>query len=296
METKSVLLVDAFADEPLGGSSVPVVPGDVTRPQLRSIASEFGASGAVTYEDDSLVYVQREPAHALVEAAVGGWTGLLEADEIESGTGTLTAVSADGTERRYPIEGEGERDVRVELAEEDIEQSDVPDERVAPALGMEAAAIADIREELPVSRIDSFGGTLFVPVAFLDSLSNCSPDRETLHSLLGETETARVCAFTFDTLGRRSDLHVRVFDSTTTDCERPTSGVAIGGCGQYLSHHAAFDGDIDEIRVECGHFADRPATVESTLEPTPSVGGQALTVLDGTVSVPPADDDDIIEV
>lgn len=296
METKSVLLVDAFADEPLGGSSVPVVPGDVTRTQLRAIASEFGASGAVTDEDDSLVYVQREPAHTLIEAAVAGWTGLLEADEIESGTGTLTAVSPDGNERTYPIEGDDERDVRVELATEDIEQSDVPGERVAPALGIEAAAIEDVREELPVGRLDSFGGTLFVPVAFLDNLSGCSPDRQTLHSLLEETETRRVCAFTFDTLARRSDLHVRVFDSTTGDCERPTSGVAIGGCAQYLSHHAAFDGDIDEIRVECGHFADRPGTVESTLEPTPSVGGRALTVLDGSISVPPEDDDEIIEV
>lgn len=295
METKSVLLVDAFADEALGGSAVPVVTDDVTRPQLRAIASEFGASGAVTDEDDSLVYVQREEG-ALVEAAVAGWTGLLEADVIEGNTGTLTAVSPEGTEQTFPITGDNERDVRVEVAAEEVESSEVPSERVAPSLGVDAAAIEDVRDELSVGRVDSFGGTLFVPLPFLDNLSGCSPDRETLQSLLADTETARVCAFTFDTLARRSDIHVRVFDSTATHCERPTSGVAIGGCAQYLSHHGAFDGDIDEIRVECGHFADRPATVESTLEPTPSVGGRALTVLDGTVSVPPEDDDEIIEV
>lgn len=296
METKSVLLVDAFADEPLGGVSVPVVTDDVTRDQLRAVAGEFGASGAATYEDGELVYVERQESGGLVEGAVAGWTGLLETDAIEDSDGTLRVVAGDGDERTYPIEADSERDVRVELPETTPEESAVPSEQVAPALGVAADSIDDVRDELPIGRVESFGGTLFVPVSFLEDLSGCSPDRETLLSLLAETAASRVCAFTFDTLARRSDIHVRVFDPTVADCERAASGVGVAGCGQYLAHHGAFDGDIDWIRVECGHFLDRPGVVETTLEPSPSVGGRALTVLDGAVSVPEESDDDIIEV
>jgi predicted PhzF superfamily epimerase YddE/YHI9 len=296
METKSVLLVDAFADEPLGGVSVPVVTDDVTRDQLRAVAGEFGADGAATYEEGELVYVARQESGGVVAGGVAGWTGLLEADAIEDSDGTLRVVSGEGDEQTYPIEADTERDVRVELPEMTVMESGVPSERMAPALGVTADSIDDVRDELPIGHVESFGGTLFVPVGFLEELSGCSPDRETLLSVLAETEAARVCAFTFDTLARRADIHVRVFDPAVADCERAASGVGVAGCGQYLANHEAFDGDIDWIRAECGHFFSRPGIVETTLAASPSVGGRALTVLDGTVSVPEESDDDIIEV
>jgi len=55
METRQVLLADAFADEPLGGLAVAVVPdGDgLSGERLRRIAAEFGAAGALTLRTGS---------------------------------------------------------------------------------------------------------------------------------------------------------------------------------------------------------------------------------------------------
>lgn len=295
MERKAVLLVDAFADEPLAGVPVAVVPDEASSTQLRAIAGELGTSGAVTVDEDGVRYVERDETQAVVEAAVAGWTGLQEHDSLDE-RDSITHVESDGTEHEYPIEGDESRDVRVELPEQDIEPASISLDRLAPALGTEVAAIESVGDELPVARSSDFGGTLFVPVGFLEKLGNCSPDRETLAGLLTETDTNRVCAVTFDTLARRADLHARVFDPDVTGCEQPASGVAIAGCGQYLRSHDAFDGDIDSLRVECGYFLDRPGTVETTLESTPRVGGRGLTVLDTTISAPEEGDDDIIEV
>lgn len=296
MERKSVRLVDAFANEPLAGVPVPVVPAASSRTQLRAVVNEFGASGAVTLEDDSLVYVEADGSRAFVEAAVAGWTGLYEDDLVDAGTETLTVVTRDGEEQEYSVESEADRAVRVTLPEQECAEAESPLDRVAPALGVDTAAIESVSGELPLGRTDAFGGTLFVPIGFLEELSAATPDRETLATILTETGTTRVCAFTFDTLARRSDLHVRVFDPSTTACERATSGVAVAGCGQYLAQYEAFDGDIDTARVESGHFSDRPCTVETTLDSTPSVGGRALSVLDSSIAVPEDSDDEIIEV
>jgi trans-2,3-dihydro-3-hydroxyanthranilate isomerase len=296
METKPLLLVDALADEALAGVPVPVVPEKASTGQLRAIADEFGADGAVSLDDDGVCYVERRETHGLVEAAVAGWTGLLERDLLD-GEAEMSVVGSDGTEQAYPVEHDDSRDVRVELPDQDIEAASISLDRLAPALDADLAALEEVGDELPVSRSEQFGGTLFVPVGFLDGLSSCSPDRETLAAVLAETETARMCAFTFDTLARRADLHARVFDPAVPACERAASGVAIAGCGQYLSQHDAFDGGIDTLRVECGYFLDRPGTVETTLGSSPRVGGRGLSVLDTTISVPEADDDDdIIEV
>lgn len=295
METKAVLLVDAFAAEPLGGVPVAVVPDEASRTQLRAIAGEFGTSGAVTIDENGVRYVEREESHGVVEAAVAGWTSLLERDDLDE-QDSITAVKRDGTEQEYLVDQDSSGDTRVELPEQDIDPASVSLDRLAPALGTDVAAIESVGEEIPVSHSRDFGGTLFIPVGFLEALSNCLPDRETLAGLLKETDTSRVCAFTFDTLARRSDLHARVFDPATTDNERPASGVAIAGCAQYLRSHDAFDGDIDSLRVECGYFLDRPGTVETTLDSTPRVGGRGLTVLDTTISVPEDGEDDIIEV
>lgn len=288
METKSVLLVDSFADESLGGVPVPVVTDEATPEQLRAVATEFGASGAVS-TDDGLRYVECAPAHNVAEAAVAGVTAL---DEVPK---EMTVLESDGTEREYTIEHDNDG-TRVTLPAQTVETVDISFDRLAAVLGIDAAGIANVGRELPIARADGFGGTLFVPVGFLDDLSNCLPDRDSLAAALTETDAARVFAFTFDTVSRHADVHARVLDPSVEGCERAASGVATAGCGQYLAKHDAFDGARESLRVECGRFIDRPATVETEFVAPIQVGGRGLTVLDTTISLPEDDGDDIIEV
>jgi trans-2,3-dihydro-3-hydroxyanthranilate isomerase len=138
---------------------------------------------------------------------------------------------------------------------------------------------------------------VLVPVNFLEHLSRADPAADDLGALLASADAARLCAFTFDTLRNETDLHARFFDPTVEGCERPASGVAVGACGAHLARHAVFDGDRESVRVECGRFLDRPGTIVTTLDEQPQVGGNALTVLDGDLALPPEDDGDgIIEV
>jgi len=294
METTQVLLVDAFADEPLGGVPVPVVPEALSESQLRAVAGEFGASVAVSLEDSDLFAVERSEG-AVVEAGIAGCVGLGERDLLDDGTHTLT-VHENGSDTEYEIELRADGEVRVQLPRLDVTDADITVDRLAPALGVDVAALSDVGADLPVGRLDGFGGALFVPVNFLEHLGNASPDPETLAAVLTETGATRVCAFTFDTLGRETDLHARIFDPTAAGCERPANGVVSAGCGRHLVANEMFDGDRELLRAECGQFRDRPGTVVTTLEERPSVSGRGLTALDGTLTVPEDDSDDIIEV
>jgi predicted PhzF superfamily epimerase YddE/YHI9 len=64
----------------------------------------------------------------------------------------------------------------------------------------------------------------------------------------------------------------------------------------YLRHFGAFDEFPDELVYEQGHFLDRPGHVRVRVGHDIEIGGQARTVLDGSIVVPPAaESDDIIE-
>lgn len=292
METTQVLLVDAFADEPMGGVPVPVVPETLSESQLRTVAGEFGASVAVSFDESGLFAVERTEG-TVVEAAVAGCVGLGERDLLEDGEHTLTVRNGEAT--GYDVELRRDGEVRVRLPQLEVAASDVSVDRLAPALGVDVAALQDVGADLPVGRLDGFGGALFVPVNFLEHLGNASPDPETLAALLAEAGATRLCAFTFDTLGRETDMHARIFDPDAEGCERPASGVTAAGCGRHLVANDIFDGDRETLRVESGQFLDRPGSLVTALEERPSVGARGLTALDGSLTVPEDDSDDIIE-
>lgn len=299
MERRQVLLVDAFADEPLAGVPVVVAPdGEWTDSQLRSVAGELGTCGAVTTDEDRLQYAERAGFHAPASAAVAGCTGLLEQGVIEPGASTLT-VEHHGETSEFDVSIGADREVTITVPTQQVEDVGVSTGEIATALGVDENALADVGADLPPGRIGGFGGTLLVPVNFLQHLGSASPPTEALTRLFEETETSRAFVFTFDTLAADTNVHARIFSESegiSAGTERPASGVAAACCGAYLSHHAAFDADRERIRIESGHFLDRPATLSVTLTQTPQVSGHALITLDGQITVPQDDDDEIIEV
>jgi len=291
METRQVLLVDAFADEPMGGLPVAVVPegADLASEQLESITGEFGTDGVITPGDDGLCYVAHDDSEAVVEGAVAGASALTERDQLQRGEQT---VLAGGTE--YSIEIEDDGVVWVDLPEPELDEPDIDHEAVASALNIDVAALRDVGADLPLARADAGGGSLLAPVNFLEHLSGATPQLSALGEVLEATDCRRLFVFTFDTLGSATDLHARIFD--VAGRERATSGLATAGCGRHLSQQRMFDGEKDEIRVESGQFLDRPSTLRTTLDHSPRVAGTALTVLDGNLTIPGAETDDIIEL
>ena len=280
METQQVFLVDAFADEPLGGVAVPVLPDrSVSRTQLRQVAREFGAPGAVAPGEEGLRY-SADGTGTPVCAAVSGAVGCGESRGADSETQTLRCD--DGTELSVTLEDD--RTVQVSV-DQSVTVADIAPDAVAEALSVPASAVTDV--DVPVGYAEGFGGTLLVPLMFLEHLGDSNCDARSLDTLPGE----RLFAFTFDTLAPETDVHARLFDADGR--ERAASGLGASGCATFLAAQGAVADDW--IRVESGRFCDRPATLDAMCSDG-TIAGSALISLEGTVAVPADGDDDIVEL
>jgi PhzF family phenazine biosynthesis protein len=314
MDTTRALLVDAFTTEPLAGNVAGVVPDatGLSDDQLARIAAELGASEtafvtpAATTDGIETGYRVRyfTPSaevdlcgHATVAAFAARFDdGAIDAGEhpIHTNAGTFSVRVTDTG--RVWMRQDAPRVTPV----------DVDLDRLATALGVDAAALRDVGADLPAAVASTGLPFLVVPVNFLERLTDADPDHAAVEALSDEFDVAGVYAFTFDTLSASATLHGRAFAPAVGVPEDPVTGTASGAAAGYLRTVDAFDGDPpDEFVLEQGHVLDRPGRVHVRLtEPTDaaaddavrvSVGGDAVVALDATLRVPPATDDDIVE-
>ncbi|WP_231184656.1 PhzF family phenazine biosynthesis protein [Haladaptatus sp. DYF46] len=306
MQTCRTLLVDAFTDEPLAGNAAGVVPDadDLTAGKMQAIARELSVS-------ETAFFVESEDADRRVRfftpttevdlcghATIASHVHLLEADRIEPGTHTLeTNVGV------LDIDAEADGTVWMTQDDPEIEAVDIEYERLGAALGIDPAALRDVGEDLPLAVSSTGFPVLVVPVNFLEHLGGAAPDMETIEEIGNEVGALGVYAFTFDAVEAGSTLHGRMFAPAVGIPEDPVTGTASGAVTAYLNAHDAFDNEDesgrfpDELRLEQGHFVDRPGYVRVQIDDGDvRVGGRATTALDGSLVVPDADEDDIIEV
>lgn len=301
MDTRRALLVDAFTTEPLSGNPAGVVPDadGLDDESMAAIARELNASETafLSDSDGSDDYRVRyfTPAgeielcgHATV--AAGSW--LADAGRIDDGTHSFgTNVGS------IEVELDGGT-VWMDTDVATVSEVDLGYDRVASALGVDPATLADIGADLPLATASGGPAYLVVPVNFLAAVSGMEPDFRAIDELSAELDVTGIYAFTFDTLDGESTLHGRMFAPAVGVDEDPVTGTASGAVGAYLREFEAFDGELPEEMVfEQGHFLDRPGRVRVRAGTDPvSVGGRAVTALEGTVSVPETGDDEILEV
>jgi trans-2,3-dihydro-3-hydroxyanthranilate isomerase len=295
MENCEVRLVDTFATEPTGGRTVAVVDGELDAEQRQAVASEVGTSGVVTAGAE-VTYTDCDGSQAVVSGAVAGLAALLESGAVDPGDHELAVDGPVSPAAPFLVDVGADGRVEVEVGTLTPENAGVEPARIAEVLGTDPAALEDVGADLPVGRVEAFGGTLLAPVNFLQHLTGADPDAGALATLLAEQDARRLCAFTFDTLDAETELHARVFDPGARGDEHPASGVAAAACSAHLAEQAVFDGDREEITVESGHVMNRPATVTATLSTQPQVSGGALASLSGPLTLPESDDDEIIEL
>ena len=305
MDTRRTLLVDAFTDDPLAGNAAGVVPeaDGLSATQMQAIARELGASETafLSTTDDAdrrIRYFTPTQEVDLCGHATIASHALLAADGvIEPGTHTLeTNVGV------LDIELQNNGTVWMTQSRPAVETVAVDYDRVADALRIDAARLKDVGADLPIARATTGLPFLIVPVNFLEGLSGVQPDLGAIEALADEHDATGIYAFTFDTLDAESTLHARMFAPGAGVDEDPVTGTASGACGAYLDAYEAFDELPDELRFEQGHFVDRGGIVRVDVgvddrgRKEVRVGGEAAVALDGTLTVPPADDDEIIEV
>ncbi len=297
MTTREALLVDAFTTEPMAGNPAGVVPDatGLSEAQMGAIANELGASETAFVrdaEDADLALRYFTPAQEVDlcgHATIAATAALHERGTVPVGTtavetqiGTLDlAVDEDG--RAWMTQDEPRLD-RVDLG---------PD-RVAGALGIDVAALRDVGADLPLTTASTGLPWLLVPVNFLEHLGNADPDAAAIEALADEAGAVGVYPFTFDTLEAESTLHARAFAPGAGVPEDPVTGTAAGACSAYLDEHGAVETD-DGLRIEQGHFVDRPGFVDTRVDGEVQVGGRAVTVLEGRLVEPADEDDEILE-
>jgi len=299
MDTRRALLVDAFTSEPLAGNAAGVVPeaDGLAAEQMQAIARELDASETafITDSDDAdrgiRYFTPTQEVELCGHATVASHAWLAESDTLADGTHTLeTEVGVievtvdDGT-------------VWMSQDTATVETVDVDDQRVADALGADVATLRDVGADLPLATASTGLPFLVVPVNFLEAISGLDPDMAAVEALTDDLDVTGVYAFSFDALAAESTLHGRMFAPGAGVDEDPVTGTAAGAVGAYLREVAAFDGEFpEEMTFEQGHFVDRPGHVRVRARADPvEVGGRAVTALDGSIVVPPDEDDEIIE-
>lgn len=299
MESVRALLVDAFTDEPLAGNAAGVVPDadGLSTPQMRAVARELGASETAFLRsadgaDRRVRYFTPTTEVDLCGHATVASHALLRADgTIDDGTHTLaTNVGV------LDIEIDGGT-VRMTQNDPETRAVDLDAERVAAALDVDPAAIADV--DLPLAVSSTGLPFLVAPVTFLSVLGDCDPEMAAIEELCESVDATGLYAFTFDTLTADATAHGRMFAPLAGIPEDPVTGTAGGAVGAYL--HAFGAVGEREMAFEQGHFADRPGRVEVRVDDTAPtgervrVGGRAAVALDGTLTVPEMDENDVVE-
>lgn len=296
---KRTYFVDAFTDEPLTGNAAGVVPdaAGLTDDQQQAIARELAVSETAFLTDSDRAdhriryFTPTTEVDLCGHATIASHAHLFEEGIIDAGTHTLeTNVGV------LDIEVEPDGAVWMTQDEPRIERVDPDYETVADALGTDPAALTDIGEDLPLAVASTGLPFLVVPVNFLEHVGGIASDDAAIADMCETVDATGLYAFTFDTLSAEATLHGRMFAPLAGISEDPVTGTASGAVGAYLRETEAFDGDPpEEMRFEQGHFVDRPGEVRVRVGESVRVGGTAVRVLSGTLSVPAPEDDGIVE-
>ncbi|WP_049926422.1 PhzF family phenazine biosynthesis protein [Halopiger goleimassiliensis] len=298
METIRVLQVDAFTDEPLSGNPAGVVPDadGLTDEQMQAIAAEMAVSETafLRSSDDAdrriRYFTPTQEVDLCGHATIGTFAHRYD-EGLDPGTTTLETnvgvleidVDADGT-------------AWMTQDAPQVREVDVGYDRVADALGVDRAALEGASADLPLAVSSTGLPFLIVPITYLSDVGGADPDMNAIEALTDDLEATGVYLFSFDALEAESTLHGRMFAPGAGVPEDPVTGTASGAVGAYLDRFGAFDDEFpDELRLEQGHYVDRPGLVRVQVADRVRVGGRGVTVLDGSLAVPASDDDDIIE-
>ncbi|WP_440765599.1 PhzF family phenazine biosynthesis protein [Natronorubrum sp. DTA7] len=298
MDTIRILQVDAFADEPMAGNPAGVVPeaDGLSDDQMQQIAAEMAVSETAFLSPSETAdyriryFTPTQEVDLCGHATIGSFAHLYD-EGLEAGTYSLETNVGE-------LEIELEPDGTVWMTQDtpQIREVDVGYDRVADALGVGQAALEGASDDIPLAVSSTGLPFLIVPITYLSDLGNADPDMHAIEDLTEAVDATGVYLFTFDALDRESTLHGRMFAPGAGVPEDPVTGTASGSVSAYLDRFGAFDDDFpDELRLEQGHYVDRPGLVRARVGSAVQVGGRGVTVLDGSLVVPEDDEDEILE-
>lgn len=265
-------IVDVFADEPLSGNPLAVVPDadDLGDDQMRRIAREFNQS-----ETTFLVRPTRQGAdHRLrsftaagVEVlgaghnALGAWLWLAQSGDLSPRTTGRWSQQIGGDVLPLEISDLGGRYL-VTMEQASARYGSVPDDldRLAAALGLEAT---DLHPTLPTLVAGTGADHLLVAACSPAVVDRAVVDAAALREVLARAggEGCYLYALSDDP---NIDAYARFFNPTVGIVEDPATGTAAGPLAAALTRDRG--ADAAHLTVLQGHVMGRPSRLSVTVE------------------------------
>lgn len=148
-----------------------------------------------------------------------------------------------------------------------------------------------VRADLPVQVVSTGTPQLMVPIMSRTSLLNARPDAARLLELREKAGFFSIHAFTPDTIDPENAAHSRHWGFASTGLfEDPVTGSASGGMISYMLQYDLVEPGTHIL--EQGDVMRRPGRVQAEIAydddgaiAAPKIGGRAVTVMRGTISV-----------
>jgi trans-2,3-dihydro-3-hydroxyanthranilate isomerase len=289
-------LVDVFADEPLAGNPLAVVPDadGLDEALLRRIARELNQSEttfllAPTAPGATARLRSFTPAGAEVSGAghnsLGAWWWLAETGRLGPlGDGLALRQELGGRVLPVTVEARDGRLLSIGLT-----QSEPQALAEHPDLAALAAALGLRGEDLvPGARVVSTGAAhLMVQARDRAMVAAAAPDAARLLAELHRASAQGCYLYSLDPIDPSAVAHARFFNPTVGLWEDPATGSAAGPLAWFLAERGLVPA-VGEVAIEQGHALGRPSRIAVRLVASPDgyrveLRGRCVTVADGAL-------------
>lgn len=296
MTTVPFHLVDVFADQPLAGNPLAVVPeaDGLDEALLRRIARELNQSEttvllAPTEPGAAARLRSFTPAGAEVSGAghnsLGAWWWLAESGRLGPlGDGLALRQQLGGRLLPVAVEARGGMLASIGLTQSEPQAlAEHPDPAaLAAALGLRGGDL------LPGARTVSTGAPhLMVQARDRAAVAAASPDAARLLAELRRAGAQGCYLYSLDPIDPSAAAHARFFNPTVGLWEDPATGSAAGPLAWHLAERGLVPSS-GEVAIEQGHALGRPSRVVVRLAAGPDgvrveLRGRCVTVADGAL-------------
>jgi trans-2,3-dihydro-3-hydroxyanthranilate isomerase len=282
-------LVDVFADEPLSGNPLAVVPDadQLSEHLMPRIAREFNQAETTFLLAPTAAGADhrlRSFTAAGVEVygaghnALGAWWWLAEDGRLDrSGVWHQQIGPA-----VLPVHVSAER---VAMSQEPARYgATVEPGSLAAALGVDVATLG-AAAGLPAAQVvDTGAAHLMVGLRDREAVEAVAPDTAALRALLLDADGEGCYLYALNPAEPDATAHARFFNPVAGIVEDPATGTAAGPLACLLHRHGLAG---DRAVIAQGHHLGRPSRIEVTLDgDTPVVAGRAVVSATGTLRLP----------
>lgn len=288
--------VDVFAEEPLSGNPLAVVPDadSLNEAILKKIAGELNQAETTFLlrpskkGADWRIRSLTAPGHEIYGAghnSLGAWWWLAESGRLTLREGENHFTQQIG-ESLLPVEIRlhGGAVSSVVLTQSPPEfgniATDLPE--LAAALGLQ---VDDLDRSLPAQVVSTGAGHLLVPLKNRSVVSRTNPDSKRLAKLLHGVGGEGCYVYCLDPVSSSSAAHTRFFNPTMGIVEDSATGTAAGPLACQLVKQGILK-DKSTIRIEQGFEMKRPSILSVEVHGSVvRLGGRGVQVIEGHLRI-----------